>query len=206
MLLAIWTSYQKEVDEKSSKNKNIRIQLIEGLRSLPMAVGSTLFQIDKSCKAIAKVIGYNHSVICLGKGPSSAIAKEGALKLKELTYIHAEAFSAGELKHGPLALINAENPKTTAIVLIILDDEFFHEMNLALSEVESRGALTIVITDCLSKLNKSKIDYAVEIPNIGLMTPILSVLPFQKITSEICVLLERNPDKPRNLAKCVTVK
>jgi len=143
-----------------------------------MSVGSALYQIDKPCKEIAKVIGYNHSVICLGKGPSAAIAKEGALKLKELTYIHAEAFSAGELKHGPLALINAENPKTTAIMLIILDDEFFHEMNLALSEVESRGALTIVITDCLSKLNKAKIDYAVEIPNIGLMTPILSVLPF----------------------------
>lgn len=88
------------------------------------------------------------TIICLGKGPCSAIAKEGALKLKELTYIHAEAFSAGELKHGPLALINPNTPKSTVIVMIILDDEYLHDMNLCLSEVHSRGALTVIITDC----------------------------------------------------------
>jgi len=74
------------------------------------------------------------------------------LKLKELTYIHAEAFSAGELKHGPLALINPDVDKSTAVILIILDNENFDDMNLALSEVNSRGAYCIVITNCLSKL------------------------------------------------------
>lgn len=97
----------------------------------------------------------------MGKGTSSSIAKEGALKLKELTYIHAEAFSAGELKHGPLALINCEKPKSTSVILIILDDEYFHEMNLALSEVHSRGAYTIVITNCLHKLANEKVDASI---------------------------------------------
>jgi len=113
----------------------------------------------------------------LGKGPCSAIAKEGALKIKELTYIHAEAFSAGELKHGPLALIDPDRPKSTGIILIILDDEFLHEMALALSEVRSRNALSVVITDCAHKLDSEKIDHVIPIPSIGSLTPILAVLP-----------------------------
>jgi len=71
----------------------------------------------------------------LGKGPCAAIAKEGALKLKELTYIHAEGFSAGELKHGPLALINPDDPKSSAVILLVLEGDKLEEMKLALSEV-----------------------------------------------------------------------
>jgi len=99
----------------------------------------------------------------LGKGPCSAVAKEGALKIKELTYIHAEAFSAGELKHGPLALIDPNQPKTTCIFLIILDDEHLKDMNLCLSEVKSRGALTVIITDCKEKITLDKSDFVIEI-------------------------------------------
>ena len=83
----------------------------------------------------------------LGKGSNYAIAREGALKIKELTYIHAEAFAAGELKHGPLALIDSSKEKETTIILIILDDEYLQDMKLSLSEVNSRNARTIVITD-----------------------------------------------------------
>lgn len=118
------------------------------------------------------------TIICLGKGPCGSIAKEGALKLKELTYIHAEAFSAGELKHGPLALIDPEKPKSTCVVLIILDDEFRSDMNLALAEVKSRGALTVVITNCKPKINKEKTDYTIEISNAGELTSLLCVLAF----------------------------
>jgi len=85
------------------------------------------------------------------------------LKLKELTYIHAEAFAAGELKHGPLALINPDEPSSTAVILFILDDDKLEEMKLALSEVWSRQALTIVITDCFDKLNHKHISHAIEI-------------------------------------------
>lgn len=97
--------------------------------------------------------------------------------MKELSYIHAEAFSAGELKHGPLALIDPDKPKSTGIILIILDDEYFHEMELALSEVKSRNATSVVITDCPNKLETEKVDFVIPITNIGIITPILAVLP-----------------------------
>lgn len=96
--------------------------------------------------------------------------------------------------------------KTTAVILIILDDENFNEMNLALSEVNSRGAYCIVITNCLSKLPAGKVDASIEIEQKDSLACLLAVLPLQLLTYELCVIMERNPDKPRNLAKCVTVK
>lgn len=102
-------------------------------------------------------------IITLGKGPCTAIAKEGALKIKELTYIHAEAFSAGELKHGPLALIDPSQPKSSCIMLIILDNEHLADMKLCLSEVHSRGALTCIITDCADKISLEKSDFLIDI-------------------------------------------
>jgi len=105
---------------------------------MPLTVGLNLEKMQKSCAELAKILAHESSIIILGKGACSAIAKEGALKMKELTYIHAEAFSAGELKHGPLALINPDKPTSTAIILFILNDEYLDEMKLALSEVYSR--------------------------------------------------------------------
>lgn len=125
--------------------------------------------------------------------------------MKELTYIHAEAFAAGELKHGPLALIDPDHPGTTAVIIIILDDEYLHLVKTSLSEVKARQAKTVVITDCLDKLDKSKIDFAIEINSeCGQLTPVLAVVPFQILTLEICKILKRNIDMPRNLAKTVT--
>ena len=92
-------------------------------------------------------------ILVLGKGPCSSIGKEGALKLKCLTRIHSEAFSAGELKHGPIALIDSNHPKSSAIILLILDDEFLDDMKTALNEVNARGGLTIVITNKLHHLD-----------------------------------------------------
>jgi len=101
--------------------------------------------------------------LILGKGPCASIAKEAALKIKELTYKHAEGFSAGELKHGPLALIDSTKFKSKALILIILDDDNLNDMMLALSEVHSRNALTIVITNCAEKLKpvQVKTDYLI---------------------------------------------
>jgi glucosamine--fructose-6-phosphate aminotransferase (isomerizing) len=119
-------------------------------------------------------------LLILGKGPCAAIAKEGALKIKELTYKHAEGFSAGELKygiyiyiyiykrHGPLALIDSTIEKSSAVVLLILNDEYIHDMRLALSEVHSRNALTIVVSNCPEKLqaDRNKIDHLIAVHNI----------------------------------------
>lgn len=92
-------------------------------------------------------------MIILGKGAAGAIAKEGALKIKETTYIHAEAFVAGEMKHGPIALIDSDAPLTTKILLLMFDDHTLTDMETTLSEMKARNAYTIVITDCEDKLN-----------------------------------------------------
>lgn len=138
VLIAVFISHHKEADKNVSSHKNIRTALVKELRQVPLTVGLNLTNIEKSSREVAKVLAHEKSIIVLGKGACSAIAKEGALKLKELTYIHAEAFAAGELKHGPLALINPDEPASTAIILLILDDEKLEEMKLALSEVWSR--------------------------------------------------------------------
>lgn len=86
-----------------------------------------------------------------------------------------------------------------------MDDEYFHEMNICLSQMKSRSAHTVVITDCLTKLSKDKIDEYIEIPHVKHLTSVLTVLAYQKISNEICILKDITPDKPRNLAKTVTV-
>ncbi|EGR27583.1 hypothetical protein IMG5_193830 [Ichthyophthirius multifiliis] len=206
LMIALWVSKSKEDAKGITTNERFRKQMIDQLRSLPTSVGIILYSIQEQCQQTANKIATLKNIILLGKGACSAIAKEGALKLKELTYIHAEAFSAGELKHGPLALIDSENPKSTTILLIILDDEYLHDMKLALSEVHSRGAYTIVITNCLDKLPSEKVDMSIQLEHKDLLTPLLVVLPLQLTTYYVCKILDTNPDKPRNLAKCVTVK
>lgn len=163
VMIAAWVSSVKEEFNKTHLHDRTRPLLIQSLRSIPTTVGITLYQVKEQIKPVAKHLATQNHIILLGKGTCASIAKEGALKLKELTYIHAEAFSAGELKHGPLALINSESPKSTPVILIILDDEYFHEMNLALSEVHSRGAYTIVITNCLKRLASEKVDASIQI-------------------------------------------
>jgi len=98
------------------------------------------------------------TLMVLGKGASGAIAKEGALKIKETTYIAAEAFMAGEMKHGPIAMINPDVPGFSKVILLIFDDEYFHDMHTTLHEVKARNAHTIVITNCYHKLDQKKID------------------------------------------------
>lgn len=141
----------------------------------------------------------------MAKGPALSVAREGALKIKETTYIHAEAICAGEMKHGPIAMIDSESEKETAVILIMLDDSRLHEMSLALSEVHSRDALTIVITDCLHKIDSSKVHLSIEIVSLAELTPLVSVIPFQVLSLQLARLKGINPDKPRNLAKTVTV-
>lgn len=105
------------------------------------------------------------------------------------------------MKHGPIALIQPEVEGATKVLLIILDDEYFHDMELALSEVKSRRAHTTVITDCYYKLTKNKIDEFIEIPSVQYLTPLLCVIPFQMLAYELTLLKNDNPDKPRNIAK-----
>jgi glucosamine--fructose-6-phosphate aminotransferase (isomerizing) len=136
----------------------------------------------------------------LGKGYAEAIAREGALKIKEITYLHAEGYPGGALKHGPFALIEQDTP----VVLVILDDEHANHMRTAAEEVRARGARTIIITDRASLADHVAHDTIV-IPKDGTLAGLLATVPLQLIAYELAVLKGINPDKPRNLAKAVTV-
>jgi glucosamine--fructose-6-phosphate aminotransferase (isomerizing) len=142
----------------------------------------------------------------LGKGYGEPVALEGALKIKEMCYLHAEGYSGGALKHGPFALIENESGKfgATPIIMIILDDEHAQQMRTAAEEVKARGAEVIIITDKAS-LAEDLDENPIVIPSNGPLTALGAVLPLQLIGYELALLRGINPDTPRNLAKAVTV-
>ncbi|NBS69550.1 glutamine--fructose-6-phosphate transaminase (isomerizing) [bacterium] len=192
-MIAVWFAQHR--NEELSR----RISVIEDLRRLSMNIQKTL-QTRSACEEIARNLqGADHAFI-LGKGPGESIAREGALKIKEITYLHAEGYPGGALKHGPFALITEGTP----VILIILDDAHAHLMRTAAEEVRARGAHTVVITDNM-KLAEGVADDVVCIPRDGSLTALLATIPLQMIAYELAVIKGLHPDKPRNLAKAVTV-
>jgi glucosamine--fructose-6-phosphate aminotransferase (isomerizing) len=156
-------------------------------------------------KALAQILVEEKSLLCIGKGMGLQSAREAALKLKEVCYIHAEAIGSGDLKHGPISLIDPVNKKKFKIILFIFDDSRLDEMSLSLDQVHAREAFTIVITDCYEKLDKAKIDFCIEVQNVQNLSPLLSIIPIQLLCLYMSEIQGNNPDKPRNLAKTVTV-
>ncbi|CAN0576629.1 unnamed protein product, partial [Ectocarpus sp. 12 AP-2014] len=142
----------------------------------------------------------------LGKGYGEPVAMEGALKLKEMSYIHAEGYSGGALKHGPFALIDGEDgPEgSTPVIMLILDDEHAHQMRTAGMEVKARGADVIIITD-KPALAEGLDEDPIVIPSNDRLTALIGVLPLQLIAYELALLKGINPDTPRNLAKVCVV-
>lgn len=208
-LVAIWFS---QVNAPQDKQK--RRVMIEALHRLPTNVGMTLQSMRETIKKIAHklfTMGPGGKIVehmfILGKGAAHPVALEGSLKIKEISYIHAEGYPGGALKHGPYALIE----KGTPIVLIVLNDKHAAKMKTVAEEVRARGAYTIVITNNAQmfehELEASKgADFdLIKIPSNGPMTNLLSVLPFQLLAYELSVMRKENPDRPRNLAKAVTV-
>jgi glucosamine--fructose-6-phosphate aminotransferase (isomerizing) len=162
-------------------------------------------QILAKVAELAQLMKDETSLLCIGKGFGFVSAKEAALKLKEITYIHAEGLGSGDLKHGPISLITSHKPKSYKIILFILDDNRFDEMSLSLDQVHAREAFTIVVTDCYAKLDQKKIDFVIEVQNINFLGGLLALIPIQLLCLRIAELKGINPDKPRNLAKTVTV-
>ena len=143
-------------------------------------------------------------MLYLGRGIAFPLAMEGALKLKEISYIQAEAYPAGELKHGPIALVD----ETMPVVMIALPGQLFAKSLSNLREVASRGAKVILISD-LSGVDKARefIDDAIVMPDVEeLLLPILYTLPLQMLAYHVAVLKGTDVDQPRNLAKSVTVE
>lgn len=195
-LVAIWFSARRQGNDKTKIER--RKQLVEALHRLSTNIGMTINRIRGQCKDVANNLIDKQHCFILGKGFAEPIAREGSLKIKEITYLHAEGYPGGALKHGPFALIDNGTP----VILIILTDQHRNLMKTALEEVKVRGAYTIAIT------NDPTLDIAHEnilIPSNGPLTALLAVLPLQLIAYELSVLKGIDPDHPRHLAKVVTV-
>ncbi len=143
------------------------------------------------------------NALFLGRGLHYPIALEGALKLKEISYIHAEAYPAGELKHGPLALVDAEMP----VVAIAPNDALLEKLKSNLQEVRARGGELYVVADLDSRITAGEGVHVIRLPeHAGLLSPILHVVPLQLLAYHAAVIRGTDVDKPRNLAKSVTVE
>lgn len=198
-LIAVWFAQQRG---KSGGNGVLANQadLVAALQRLPTCVGVALGTRAHCRDIAARLVGGGcKSMFVLGKGLAEPVAREGALKIKEITYVHAEGYGGGALKHGPFALIEDGTP----ILLIVPDDDQAAFMDIAAAEVMSRGAYTIVVTD-----NRRLAKHAhevIEVPACGPLSALVAIVPIQLIAYEMSVLRGINPDKPRNLAKAVTV-
>lgn len=203
-LIALW--FRQTKDKLEGKGPSLEsTKLKEALMRLPISFGMALKTRDQ-CKEIASQLVDKEHCFILGKGYGEPVAYEGALKIKEMCYLHAEGYSGGALKHGPFALIDDHKGKfgATPIFMIILDDNHAHHMRTAAEEVKARGAKVVIITD-KPELAQDLDDNPIIIPHNGPMTALGAVLPLQLIAYELSMMKGINPDTPRNLAKAVTV-
>ena len=177
--------------------------IVDGLKRLPGLINKALLQ-EMQIKKLALQFKDKNSALFLGRGTMYAIAMEGALKLKEISYIHAEAFPAGELKHGPIALIDKDMP----VIAIAPNDELLGKLKSNLQEVKSRGSQMIVFEDENSKIEKMSAMEVIPITsNLGrISAPILFTIPLQLLSYHVALSKGTDVDKPRNLAKSVTVE
>ncbi len=177
-------------------------EIIEHMQALPAQVQQVLDRAGEIEK-LADDFKDDHNFLYLGRGYNFPTALEGALKLKEISYIHAEGYPAAEMKHGPIALIDAHMP----VVFIAPHDSVFDKLMSNVQEVKARGGRVLAITTREEPQLKGKTDYEFRIPEtIDLLTPILASVPLQLLAYYIAVKRGNNVDQPRNLAKSVTVE
>jgi len=171
-----------------------RLHVVHALHRLVPAVRAAL-RLHDECFALATTLQCTSQLFILGKGYGEPVAYEGALKIKEMSYIHAEGFSGGALKHGPFALLEAGTP----VILLILDDEHADSMRIAAEEVKARGAKCIVITD-QTELARDVSHHVLLIPSAGVLTALVATIPLQLLAYNLACARDINPDVPRNLA------
>jgi len=182
-------------------NPKLRARVIQALRQMPDIVERSL-ELKDDIVGIASEIAQQDNALFLGRGMFYPIAKEGALKLKEISYIHAEAYPAGELKHGPLALIDEHMP----VIAIAPEHELAEKLVSNLEEVKARGGALYVFGNAKEKLSLERGKY-ISMPECDfLLTPILYTIPLQILSYEVALIRGTDIDQPRNLAKSVTVE
>ena len=177
-------------------------RLVKQLKGLPGKVEKVL-EMDAAIEALSQLFADKHNALFLGRGLHYPIAMEGALKLKEISYIHAEAYAAGELKHGPLALVDAEMP----VIVVAPNNELLDKLRSNMQEVQARGGELYVFADEQSGF---KDEPGIHVMNIAAMedetSPIIHTIPLQLLSYHVAVLKGTDVDQPRNLAKSVTVE
>ena len=177
-------------------------ELVEALHALPSQVAAALDLDDAIAELSAAFVDKHHSLF-LGRGSLFPVALEGALKLKEISYIHAEAYPAGELKHGPLALVDSEMP----VVTVAPNNDMLEKLKSNLQEVRARGGELFIFADGESQMASEEGIHVMQIPAVHPITaPIVYTVPLQLLAYHVAVLKGTDVDQPRNLAKSVTVE
>ncbi len=181
---------------------NMGNEMIAALESVPGKIEEILKQ-EEQIKKIAKLYYNSNNFLYLGRGVNFPVALEGALKLKEISYIHAEGYPAAEMKHGPIALIDENMPA----VVIATNDSIYDKVMSNIAQVRARGGRVIAIATEGDTEIASKVNHVIYVPEIKqVFTPLLSVIPLQLLAYHIAVMRDCNVDQPRNLAKSVTVE
>lgn len=187
---------------KGTIRDDVFAELLDGLAALPRQIGQVLENAGK-IKEIAYIFTYARNFIYLGRGLHFPVALEGALKLKEISYIHAEGYPAAEMKHGPIALIDEDMP----VIFIATRDSSYEKIVSNIQEVKARKGRVIAIVTEGDQLIPKMVDFVIEIPDSHeMISPLLSVIPLQLLSYYIAVMRGRDVDQPRNLAKSVTVE
>ena len=195
-LAVAWAHEKGAIDAKRAG------ELGEALRHIP-TVATQILNHDETIKSFSKDVAQARDVLYLGRGGLFPLAMEGALKLKEISYIHAEGYPAGELKHGPLALVDEQMP----VVCVAPSDDLLEKVKSNLQEVRARGGQLIVFTDRQAAFGESDDVRLVLLPSIDpVIAPIAYVVPLQLLAYHVAVLRGTDVDQPRNLAKSVTVE
>jgi glucosamine--fructose-6-phosphate aminotransferase (isomerizing) len=176
--------------------------IVEGLRQLPAGIEG-LLAMDAQIEQLAEHFQEREHALFLGRGDQYPVAMEGALKLKEISYIHAEAYPAGELKHGPLALIDEKMP----VVAVAPDNRLFEKLKSNLEEVRARGGELFIFAEPSVTIEESDTVHVLQVPHANPITaPVLFTEPLQLLAYHVAVLKGTDVDQPRNLAKSVTVE
>jgi len=177
-------------------------RIAEEMDKIPKSIESILKE-DKKIKKIAKKYLKYENFLYLGRKYNYPIAQEGALKIKEISYVHAEGYPSGEMKHGPIALIDPKFPS----VFVVPKDSVYEKNVSGMQEIKARGGKIIAIATKGDKKIKKLADDVVYIPKtLEMLTPLLSVIPLQLLAYYVGTLKGYDVDKPRNLAKSVTVE
>ena len=178
-------------------------KVLQSLASLPQVIEDVLNKLNPQIKQLAELFADKHHALFLGRGVHYPIAMEGALKLKEISYIHAEAYPAGELKHGPLALVDADMP----VIAVAPNDALQEKLKSNLQEVHARGGQLLVFANHQAVMQSSDYIQVVELGEIDdILSPFVYTIPLQLLAYHVALIKGTDVDQPRNLAKSVTVE